>query len=140
MDVQPPPIVTQEIQIVDAQGRPRMLLSARSGEPIVELLRKNGQPSLTMTLDPSGRPSIKFDNPDPAAPTAALEIDDKGAHVKFDRPGGASSYLFLNNLGGSGVVILDTKGTRRLTILTAPDGSTNIERFGSDGVLLEGVK
>ena len=136
MDAQPPPVVTQEIQIVDAQGRPRMLLSAKSGEPVIELLRGNGQPSLAMTLDPAGRPSIKLSNPDPSAPTAALEIDDKGAHVKFDRPGGASRYLLLNNLGGSGVVILDTKGTRRLDILTAPDGSTSIERFGPDGKLL----
>jgi hypothetical protein len=113
-----------------------MLLSARSGEPILQLLQKSGQPSLVMTLDPAGRPSIKFDNPDPAAPTAALEIDDKGAHVKFDRPGDASSYLFLNNRGGSGIVILDSKGVRRLNILAAPDGSTIIERFGSDGKLL----
>ena len=140
MDAQPPPIVTQEIQIVDAQGRPRLLLSARSGEPVIEMLRNNSQPGLVMTLDSAGRPSVKLGNPDPAGPTAALEIDDKGAHVKFDRPGGASSYLFLNNLGGSGVVILDTKGTRRIDILTAPDGSTSIDRYGSDGRLIEAVK
>ena len=140
MDMQSPPIVTQEIQIVDSQGRPRILLSARAGEPVIEMLRSDSQPGFVMTLDPAGRPSIKLSNPEAAGPTAALEIDDKGAHVKFDRPGGASSYLFLNNLGGSGVVILDTKGARRLDILTAPDGSTSIDRYGSDGRLIDSVK
>jgi hypothetical protein len=129
----PPPVVTQEIQIVDGQGRPRLLLSAKSGSPAIELLRANGTPIVVVTLDSSGHPSMRLDNPDAEGPTAVLEVDDKGAHVKFDRPGGGSSYLFLNNAGGSGVVLVDTKGARRLDALVAPDGTAKIERFGTDG-------
>jgi hypothetical protein len=53
--------------------------------------------------------------------------------VKFDRPGGASSYLFLNNAGESGVVFVDANGVRRLNVLVGPDNDAKIERFGSDG-------
>lgn len=132
----PPPIVTQEIQIVDDQGHLRLLLSAKSGSPVIELLKVNGQSNVVVTLDAVGRPSIKLSNPDAGGPSAALEVDDKGAHVKFDRPGGASSYLFLNNAGGSGVVLLDAKGVRRLDALITADGTAKIERFGSDGKVL----
>ncbi|UZE49848.1 hypothetical protein ONR75_03370 [Rhodopseudomonas sp. P2A-2r] len=133
MDGQPPAIVTQEIRIVDDQGNARLLLSAKSGVPVIQMLRPDGEPGLAITLDQAGRPSIKLANPATAAPSAALEIDDKGAHVKFDRPGGASSYLFLNNFGAAGVVLLDTKGVRRLNVLTASDGTASVERFGPDG-------
>jgi hypothetical protein len=132
----PPPVVTQEIQIVDDQGHLRLLLSAKSGSPVIELLKANGQSNVVVTLDAAGRPSIKLSNPDAGGPSAALEVDDKGAHVKFDRPGGASSYLFLNNAGGSGVVLLDAKGVRRLDALITADGTAKIERFGSDGKAL----
>jgi hypothetical protein len=132
----PPPIVTQEIQIVDDQGHLRLLLSAKSGSPVIELLKVDGQSNVVVTLDAVGRPSIKLSNPDAGGPSAALEVDDKGAHVKFDRPGGASSYLFLNNAGGSGVVLLDAKGVRRLDALITADGTAKIERFGSDGKVL----
>ena len=50
-----------------------------------------------------------------------------------DRPGGASSYLFLNNAGESGVVFVDANGVRRLNVLVGPDNDAKIERFGSDG-------
>lgn len=132
----PPPVVTQELQIVDSQGHLRMLLSAKSGVPIIEILNKNGKSSAVITLDTADRPSVKLSNPNISGPNASIEIDDKGAHVKFDRPGGASAYLFLNNLGGSGTVFLDTSGVRRLDALVAPDGTPKIERFGPDGKAL----
>jgi hypothetical protein len=62
-----------------------------------------------------------------------LEVDNKGAHVKFDHPGGASSYIFLNNAGESGVVLVDSNGVRRLDVRAGPDDSAKIERFGPDG-------
>ncbi len=92
-----------------------------------------GQPSVELTLDTAGRPAVRLSNPNADAPTAALEVDYKGAHVIFNRPGGASSYLFLNNAGASGVVLLDTRGVRRLAALVTPDGTPNVERFGPDG-------
>ncbi|WP_323992108.1 hypothetical protein [Nguyenibacter sp. L1] len=76
---------------------------------------------------------MTLSNPDPTWPSAALAIDDKGAHVKFDRPGGASSYLFLNNAGGSGMVLIDAAGKRRIGMTVTPDGKTKVERLGDDG-------
>ncbi|TWB45005.1 hypothetical protein FBZ98_1167 [Rhizobium sp. ERR 922] len=129
----PPPVMTQEIRIVDEQGQTRLVLSAKGSGPTIQILRKDGRAGASVTLDAADRPRLTLSNPDPALPTAALEIDDKGAHVKFDRPGGASSYLFLNNAGGSGVVLIDITGKRRVDATVAADGSSTIERFGNDG-------
>ena len=133
-DLPPPqPVVTQEIRIVDADGKPRLVLSAKDGAPVILLLRKDGGTGATFRLDADGRPAVTLANPNPAWPYAKLEVDDKGAHVLFDRPGGASSYLFLNNAGRSGVVLIDPAGRRRLDATVTPDGASRIERFGDDG-------
>jgi hypothetical protein len=132
----PAAVVAQEIRIVDEQGRLRMALSAKSGSPTIELLNADSRSSLMIALDDSGRPSLRLRNPNANGPVSAIEIDANGAHVKFDRPGGASSYLFLNNSGGSGVVLVDSKGVRRLEALVAADGSSTFVRFGPDGKAL----
>ncbi len=84
-------------------------------------------------LDTAGRPAVSLANPISGGPSATMEIDDKGAHVKFDRPGGASSYLFLNNAGGSGMVLIDPKGRRRLEATVASDGTSTITQLDEDG-------
>lgn len=127
------PIVTEELRIVDAEGRARLVLSAEGGAPAFLLLREDGRPGATVSLDAAGRPAVRLNNPDGDGLAAVLEIDDKGAHVKFDRPGGASCYLFLNNAGASGVVLLDAAGRRRLNVMVAPDGASRIEQFDEDG-------
>jgi hypothetical protein len=127
------PVVTQEIQIVDSQGNVRILLSTKAGAPAIQLLQADGRPGAEVLLNADGRPAVKLANSDATGPAAILEVDDKGAHIKLDRPGGASSYLFLNNTGGSGVVLLDTKGKRRLNVLIDADGTPNIECFAADG-------
>lgn len=132
-DLPPQPITTQEVRIVDAQGHPHILLSAKDGTPTIALLGADGKPGATMALDAASRPAVTLANPNSTWPSAALAVDDKGAHVKFDRPGGASSYLFLNNAGGSGVVLIDAKGKRRLEATVAADGTTKIERLDADG-------
>jgi hypothetical protein len=129
----PLPIITQEIRIVDAQGHPRILLSALNGVPSIVLIGSDGRPSATVALDAADRPSVMLTNPDPKAPSAALAVDDKGAHVKFDRPSGGSSYLFLNNQGTSGVVLIDTAGKRRLNTIVAADGTLAIDRLDDVG-------
>ncbi len=121
------PVITQEVRIVDAQGHARIILSAKDGQPTIMLLRGDSVAGATVTLDSDDRPSIKLANPDPAAPVASVEIDDKGAHVKFDKPDGASSYLFLNNAGGSGVVLLDGTGDRRASVVLSPEGQLSIQ-------------
>jgi hypothetical protein len=105
------------------------LLSVKSGLPVVSMFGADGAVRLSMSLDQADYGSIKLTNPNPTGPVAALELDDKGAHVKFDRPGGASSYLFLNNPGQSGTVFLDANGRRRLNLLVTPDRQAQITRF-----------
>jgi len=129
----PPLVVAQEIRIVDEQGHTRLTLSAKGGTPRIKLLRSDGELGGEVSLDADGHPAIKLANADSNGPSATLEIDDKGAHVKFDGQGGASSYLFLNNSGGSGIVLFDARGIRRLNAVVAPDGTAKIERFGLDG-------
>lgn len=136
-DLPPPsPVIAQEIRIVDAQGRPRIVLSAGDGSPSIRLLGPDGAPRAEVTLDAAFYPAVKLSAPDPAAPAAALEVDAKGAHVKFDRPGGGSSYLFLNDGGSSGVVLIDRAGKRRLDALVAADGSPSVNRYDAAGAKL----
>lgn len=117
-----PPITTQELRIVDAQGHPRMILSAKDGRPVIMLLGSDAKQAASIALDAQDHPSIRLANPDASGAVAAIEVDDKGAHVKFDRPGGASSYLFLNDAGASGVVLIDGKGVRRASAILSADG------------------
>jgi hypothetical protein len=125
-------VVTREIQITDDQGNPRIVLSVRSGNPAIELLQANGSSSASIALDAAGRPSLKLHSPAPGGLMAAIEIDEKGAHIKFDRAGGGSSYLFLNNAGGSGLVLIDAHGTRRLEALVSADGVSRTAGFGPE--------
>jgi hypothetical protein len=133
MHASPLPVITDEIKIVDSQGHPRIIMSARSGNPVIQLLETNGAIGMEVLLDSAGRPAVKLANPDSKGPTAVLEVDDKGTHVLFDRPGGASSYLFLNNAGASGVVLVDSNGVRRLDVLVGSDNNVKMEQFGADG-------
>lgn len=120
-------IVTHEIQIVDVQGHPPIILSAADGRPIITLLDKANRPATTVALNEEDRPSIKLANPDPNGPVGSLEVDDKGAHVLFAKPGGASLYLFLNNAGMSGVVLIDAHGMRAASVVVGADGALNVE-------------
>src|SRR6266403_4884668 len=129
----PPPVVTEAITIVDSDGHPRLLLSAKAGVPKIEMLQTNGQSSFEVALDSAGYPAMKLSNPDATGPAATLEVVETGTHVKFSRPGGGASYLFLNNAGGSGVVLIDVNGVRRLVALAPADGSVKIEKYGPDG-------
>ena len=134
------PVITDEIKIVDSQGHPRIIMSARSGNPVIQLLETNGAIGMEVLLDSTGRPAVKLANPDLKGPTAVLEVDDKGTHVLFDRPGGASSYLFLNNAGASGVVLVDSNGMRRFDVLVGSDNNVKMEQFGADGKLIPQMK
>ncbi|OAN59895.1 hypothetical protein A7X12_01985 [Sphingomonas sp. TDK1] len=129
-------MITSEVRIVDPAGTPRIVLSAADGRPAIVLIGHDAKPAATVALDGNDRPSIKLANPEPGAPTAVIEIDDKGAHVKFDRAGGASSYLFLNNAGTSGVVLIDGAGFRRASVLLGADGKVTVE--GPEGRVLPG--
>jgi len=131
-----PAVVTQEIRVVDDQGRPRIVLSTlpgKDGAPTLALLREDGQIGASVRLDSDGRPAVSLSNPNATWPSATLEIDGKGAHVKFDRSGGASAYLFLNNTGGSGVVLIDNAGKRKLDAVVAADGTSRVQQLDDDG-------
>lgn len=127
------PITTTELRIVDAQGRPRLLLSVKDGAPTVTLLTEQGDSGMDLQLDPKGRPSVILTNPDPAGPTAKFEIDERGTHVKFDGKDAASAYLFLNNGSTSGLVLIDAKGRRRVGAVVTADGVSRIERYDDNG-------
>lgn len=127
-----PPVITSEVRVVDAAGTPRILLSAAGDGPAIVLIGRNAKPAATIALDGGDRPSVKLANSSSGAPVAAIEIDEKGAHVKFDRAGGASSYLFLNNAGTSGVVLIDAKGVRRAAVTVGADGNVTVEGLAGE--------
>ncbi len=125
----------QELTLVDEDGQPKMRLFIRSGSPILQMMRPNGEVAMTFAVDATGHPTIALTNPESGS-SASLAVDKKGAHVKFDRPGGASSYLFLNNEGGSGIVLLDNAGKRKYELLLNADGSVSTGRVDNSGKLV----
>ena len=133
MTKQMKPIVTNEIRLVDSSGKTRLLLTTQSGAPTIQLLRPDGAVGLAASLDEAGRGSVSIHNSDPSGPSVALEVDDKGSHVKFDRPGKASAYVFLNNSGQSGLVFLDATGKRRFNIQVHANGDVIMQRLDDSG-------
>src|SRR5580692_6382195 len=63
MHASPLPVITDEIKIVDSQGHPRIIMSARSGNPVIQLLETNGAIGMEVLLDSTGRPAVKLANP-----------------------------------------------------------------------------
>jgi hypothetical protein len=84
-------------------------------------------------LDGAGHGSLRLIDPDSAAPGAGKEIDDKGAHVKFDHGAGASSYVSFNNAGESGLVLIDQFRHSRSSVLLPSTGDAIIQRFNALG-------
>ena len=112
----------QALQIVDPQGRPRLVLSAASGAPSIRLLHSDGTAQAIVSLDDTGLPSVTLCNPAPAHPTVRLEVDDKGTHLKLDHPDGSTAYLFVNNGGTCGLVMVDPQGERKVDIKAPASG------------------
>jgi hypothetical protein len=110
-----------------------MVLNAKEVTPSLRLLSKQGQKRISVALDGAGHGSLRLIDADSAAPGAAKEIEDKGAHMKFDHGAGASSYVSLNNAGESGLVLIDQSGHRRLSVLLPSTGDAIIQRFNALG-------
>ena len=121
---------------MDESDRVCIVLSAHNGAPSIQLLGTDGSALVSASLSENGFGAVKIENPNTSGSVAAIEVDDKGAHVKFDRPGGASSYLFLNNVGGSGAIFIDTQGKRRLNLLVPENGTAEIQRFDEAGKVI----
>jgi hypothetical protein len=126
-------VIANEVRLVDAAGNTRLLLTTRSGTPSLQFLSGNGTVGMTADLDQEGRGAFRIQNPEAQGPVASIEVDAKGTHVKFDKPNGASCYLFLNNAGESGAVFIDAAGKRRVNVLVDPTGGSRIERLDDAG-------
>lgn len=126
-------LTTRELNITDDEGRTRLQLLVDTDGPALRLLREDGSEGARVSLDANGLGAVSLSNPDAAGPTARLEVDAKGTHVKFERPGGATAYVFLNNVGTSGLVLVDGEGRRRIAATVAADGSSRIEHHDADG-------
>lgn len=124
-------LVAEEIHIVDAARQPRLVLSAQGGTPQVTLLGPDGATAMLLSLDADGHPSVRLSNPVAQGATARLEVDAKGAHVRFDGQGGAAAYLFLSNAGAQGVVLGDASGVRRFSAVVMPDGAVQVQQDGA---------
>jgi hypothetical protein len=125
-------LVARELKLVDSKGRLRLLLTTDQDQPVVRMFRGDGKPAIDVVLDDGGHPALQLHNPDGGA-FAALEIDDKGTHLKMDHPGGASTYLFMNDAGVSGLVFEDQNGKRRYEILKEANNDATVKRSDAEG-------
>jgi hypothetical protein len=114
----PSRIVAHHLQIIDDQGRPRLVLETVLGHPRFVLLDENGTIQAEISLDKDGRPSASLLNPSPGGATIELKVDQKGAHIRLQGPVPSFGHVFLTNDGVSDFVLVDKSGATRGQALT----------------------
>nr|WP_174506708.1 hypothetical protein [Acinetobacter sp. Marseille-Q1620] len=122
----------RELEIVDENDQPRIRLSVDNGRPAIQLLQENGAIAGHIEIDKSGYPNIQLLSTPDKTLSLRLEVDSKGMHLKFDHQNGASNYLFLNNAGTSGLVMIDSQSRRRFAATVTAQGEVNIDSGNED--------
>ncbi|MBJ9985602.1 hypothetical protein IAE19_09125 [Acinetobacter sp. S40] len=117
----------RELAIVDENDQTRIQLTVKSNVPSIEFLNERGEVSIQIILGEEGYPSIQLLPISDQLLNVKLEMDSKGAHLKFDHEQGSSCYVFLNNVGTSGMVMLDAKKQRRFTASVTAQGDLHLE-------------
>lgn len=117
----------RELAIVDENDQTRIQLTVKSNVPSIEFLNERGEVSIQVTLGEEGYPSIQLLPVSGQLINIKLEMDSKGAHLKFDHEQGSSCYVFLNNGGTSGMVMLDAEKQRRFTASVTAQGDLHLE-------------
>ncbi len=117
----------RELEIVDEHDQPRIRLSVTDGVASFQLLNSQGGVVTRIELDEAGFSKIQLTSTPKPLINVKLELDPKGSHIKFDHQNGASNYLFLNNQGTSGLVMLDAQQQRKFAVTVDEHGEVKIE-------------
>lgn len=120
-------IKLRELEIVDENDQVRIRLAVKANSPTIELLDQNGKVAGQIDVSVDGYPKLEFSSVADQLLNVKLELDPKGSHLKFDHQQGASSYLFLNNQGISGLVMVDVKQQRKFAATVNEQGELNFE-------------
>lgn len=118
----------RELEIVDEHDQPRIRLSVEHGVASIQLLNLQGEVGARIELDQVGFSKIQLASIAEPLLNVKLEMDPKGSHIKFDHQNGASNYLFLNNQGASGLVMLDAQQQRKFAATVSEQGVLKIDQ------------
>ncbi|RZG47463.1 hypothetical protein [Acinetobacter wuhouensis] len=118
----------RELEIVDEHDQPRIRLSVEQGVASIQLLSLLGEVGARIELDQAGFSKIQLASITEPLLNVKLEMDPKGSHIKFDHQNGASNYLFLNNQGASGLVMLDAQQQRKFAATVSEQGVLKIDQ------------
>ncbi|AYO53220.1 hypothetical protein [Acinetobacter wuhouensis] len=118
----------RELEIVDEHDQPRIRLSVEQGLASIQLLNLQGEVGARIELDQAGFSKIQLASITEPLLNVKLEMDPKGSHIKFDHQNGASNYLFLNNQGASGLVMLDAQQQRKFAATVSEQGVLKIDQ------------
>ena len=117
----------RELEIVDEHDLPRIRLSVEQGVASIQLLNSQGNVATRIEMDELGFSKIQLTSAPEPLINVKLELDPKGSHIKFDHQNGASNYLFLNNQGVSGLVMLDAQQQRKFAVTVDEQGGVKVE-------------
>lgn len=117
----------RELEIVDEHDLPRIRLSVEQGVASIQLLNSQGNVATRIEMDELGFSKIQLTSALEPLINVKLELDPKGSHLKFDHQNGASNYLFLNNQGTSGLVMLDAQQQRKFAATVDEQGGVKVE-------------
>ena len=117
----------RELEIVDENDQPRIQLGVENGVPSIKLLNDKGEVTTRIEVSEVGFAKIQLNATSEPLLNVKLELDPKGSHIKFDHQHGASCYLFLNNQGASGLVMLDAQQQRKFAATVDAQGELKVE-------------
>jgi hypothetical protein len=124
----PAALSVRELSVVDAEGKPRIALSAATGEATLELLDRSGKVRLAQTTDADGKAAWTLFDPQGERRIGAVAFGDGDAGFALLDPGGKVRIQMLSQSGTASTLHLDSQGRKRVETSSGPDGSA-ISRY-----------
>jgi hypothetical protein len=131
----PKTIEAEEFRLVDSRGNLRARLGIQDEQTILELRTVTGHLALKVGAGPEGIAAIRIYDESSNKPRIELSIDAQGSHMHFAGGESQQSYLFLKKTGATGVVLTDSKGTRKAEVLVSAEGNASIAVWDSTGAM-----
>lgn len=135
----PSALSVRELTVVDAEGKPRISLSAASGEASLELLDRGGKVRVAQTTDADGKAAWTLFDPQGERRIGAIAFGDGDAGLALLDPGGKVRIQLLSQSGTASTLHLDANGRKRVETASGPDGGAMTRYMDGSGTVTVAV-
>jgi hypothetical protein len=131
-------VEAEEFRLLDSGGRLRARLGLDGDSVSLSLNGAQGTLQVRLQTDSQGNSALQIQDADGSSPRVDIRVDPLGCHVLLAGSGRQQSYLFLKNIGASGLVLTDAAGERRAQFMLSPDGGVEARVWGAAGTTAAG--